>query len=370
MNKYWFYLGAMSSLAMMMTSCGGEGDNKPAPAPSPSATASPAAVAPAVAPTATTPTPVVTSPTTTTPPLVPAKSTATKSVSVDVAAGLIPPTDGDSWARTVAKGRPDPFATLSLQPIEAALPKDLLGQPIQPPQRATIAKTLRQSTTTANSPAIKSGVNQPLREGKIPDKIATKPAAKRGKSLVAIEPIKPDLTKVEVTSPKTQISQTAKPSVQKNTPKVAVVKNPSTTPLMQKPTVALKPITQPTLAIKPIALKPVPQPLKRSANPINTVVAKPEPKLATAVGVSGVIQVDGKTQVIVRLPNESFSRYVEVGDRIYDGKVKVKRVEGEQTLSPTVVLEEVGIEVNRRVGDVPGAADKEITKSEVQPSLP
>ncbi len=50
--------------------------------------------------------------------------------------------------------------------------------------------------------------------------------------------------------------------------------------------------------------------------------------------MSGIIQFGGKTQVIVKLPTESFSRYVEIGDRIANGSVLVKRVEGEQTLTP------------------------------------
>ncbi len=350
MNKSWFYLGAVSSLAIFMTSCGGDGEKKP---PTPAASPSAASPAPTV-PTAAAPTPAISpSPTVpaVTPPMVPAKSLAVKPVSVDVIAGLIPPTDGDSWARSVAKGRPDPFAVLSLQPVEAALPKDLMGQTIQPQKTATAAapksksSPSKTSTTANNSPAIKSGVNKPLPAIKIPDKIATAPSSVDNK----IEPIKPDLGKVATVNPKPKISPTTKPSTKKDSPKVAV---------------RIKPVTQPTLVIKPlpqpVALKPVPQPLKSSSgsNPA-TVTAQPEPKLAASVGVSGVIQVDGKTQVIVRLPNESFSRYVEVGDRIYDGKIKVKRVEGEQTLSPVVILEEVGVEVSRRVGDTAGAASPE-----------
>jgi hypothetical protein len=64
-----------------------------------------------------------------------------------------------------------------------------------------------------------------------------------------------------------------------------------------------------------------------------------------------MIDVAGKTQVIVKLPDESFSRYVEVGDRIANGKVLVKRVDGQNSLSPTVVLEEVGVEVSRKIGE-------------------
>ncbi|AFY96409.1 hypothetical protein [Chamaesiphon minutus] len=87
-----------------------------------------------------------------------------------------------------------------------------------------------------------------------------------------------------------------------------------------------------------------------------TIAARTEkvaekPLQALAVEISGVIEVDGRTQVIVKLPNESFSRYIDVGDRVSNGRVLVKRVEGQQSLTPTVVLEEVGVEVPRQVGD-------------------
>ncbi len=360
MNKSWFYLGAMSSLAVLMTSCGGDGDKKPAtPSPSPSAAASPAPAAPtaaAPAPTAST-SPTVAK----TPPVVPGKDPAIKNVSVDVAAGLISSTEGESWARTVAKGRPDPFAVLALQPIEAALPKDLMGQPAQK-QTASSGKNTNSSPTAKtpsqpskiakNSPApVKSGVNKPLPDIKVPDAIAAKPDVTSDPEVIA--PIKPAKDKVATLNPKPD----PKPSV-------AVGNKPTTKTPARKPHVAIKP-APPTVVIKPL-----PEPVKVA--PI-TIPAKPEAKLAATVGISGIMQVDGKTQVIVKLPNESFSRYVEVGDRIYDGKVRIKRVEGEQSLSPMVVLEESGVEVSRRVGDTPGAAPKEGNKDvtpEVKPSLP
>ena len=86
------------------------------------------------------------------------------------------------------------------------------------------------------------------------------------------------------------------------------------------------------------------------------IATKPEPLAAKplqamALEISGVIEVAGKTQVIVKLPSESFSRYIEVGERVANGTVLVKRVEGQQSLSPTIVLEEVGVEVSRKIGD-------------------
>ncbi len=368
MNKSWFYLGAISTLAVLMTSCGDSDNNKSAApsSPSPSAAVSPAPAATAVAPTSTASpsAPLATAP------LVPGKDPVIKNVSVDVAAGLIPATEGDSWARTVAKGRPDPFAVLTLQPIEVSLPKDPIRQPAQTPTASNdqtsnsspTAKIPRQSSKIAKtSPAVKSGVNQPLPEIKVPNAIAAKPDVTRDPD--QIQPIKPAKQPAIIAHPKPALP----PNVNKEIPKkkVTIGSKLISNILTPKPTVAIKPATQaptskPTVAIKPapptVVIKPLPEPVK--STPIVTP-AKPEPILARTVGVSGIMQVDGKTQVIVKLPNESFSRYVEVGDRIYDDKIRVKRVEGEQSLSPVVVLEEVGVEVSRRVGDTPGAATKD-----------
>ncbi len=335
MNKSWFYLVAVSSLAIVITSCSGDGDKATAPTPSPTVAASPAPGAtPAAAPTAAapaTPTAPTAAGTTATSP-VPAKPAPGKGVSVDVAAGLIPNTDPDNWARTVSKGRPDPFATLVLQPVEASLPKGLMNQPVK---SANAGK--------ANSSAqkgVKSGVDKPLPDVKVPSNIATKPTTPRnGKN-------DPD-TGVD-------IKQIPKSGINRKLPKIIIAIKPTvTTPAQEKPLVAVKPIPTRTTPAKQkplVVIKPLTEPIRAIPTPA-LAPSKPEPTLAGTVGVSGVIQVDGKTQVVVRLPNESFSRYVEVGDRIYDGKVTVKRVEGAQTLSPTVVFEEVGVEVNRRVGD-------------------
>ena len=150
MNKSWFYLGVIGSLAILTTSCGGgDGAKPPAPAASPSTVASPVAVVPPTAPT----TPIATTAPSpkgaATPPTVPGKSTAIKPVSVDVAAGLIQATDGDNWSKTVSKGRTDPFAMLTLQPVEVAEIID----PLNPKPRTL-------SIASNNSPTLKSGVKK------------------------------------------------------------------------------------------------------------------------------------------------------------------------------------------------------------------
>ena len=165
MNKSWFYLGVIGSLAVLTTSCGGDSGKPATPAASPAAVAPPTVPAAPTTPTAPTATTTAAAPKIpgATPPTVPGTAPATKPVSVDVAAGLIPPTNGDNWAKTVSKGRSDPFAALALQPIQITekLPLDATGKP---QGGSSIEGQARSSDIASNSSSIKSGANKPLPE--------------------------------------------------------------------------------------------------------------------------------------------------------------------------------------------------------------
>jgi hypothetical protein len=79
--------------------------------------------------------------------------------------------------------------------------------------------------------------------------------------------------------------------------------------------------------------------------------AIPEPTLARAVEVSGVIvTMNGLAQAIVKAPNEPTSRYVSAGQRLSNGQILVKRIEVNAGSDPTVILEQNGVEVSRSVG--------------------
>ena len=318
MNKSWFDLGAtalvarfaIGSLAIFLTSCGGDGGKPPTPAASPSTVASPAAAVVPVTPAAIatiTPTPIVAAGT---PPVLGKKS------GVDVAAGLIAPTNGDNWAKTVSKGRANPFATLALQPIEVTEknPLDGTGTPIRQSAIASnpgsVVKTAQKTPIIAsNSSAIKSGVKKPL----------------------------PTITVNSILT---------KPNIRKQLP--AIVKNQSK--------IAAKPTKLPTVLATGKIIERLP-------------AAKPEQ--ANALEISGMIEAAGRTQVIVKLPSESFSRYIEVGGRVAGGKVLIKRVEGQEGFSPTIILEEVGIEVPRKIGDRKVAITPTMpTPPAIAPALP
>lgn len=75
----------------------------------------------------------------------------------------------------------------------------------------------------------------------------------------------------------------------------------------------------------------------------------PDPALARAVEVTGVIQIGSTYQAIVKAADEPTSRYVSVGQRLSNGRVLVKRIESNGS-EPVVILEEGGVEVVRAVG--------------------
>ncbi|MBI4782341.1 MAG: hypothetical protein HY785_13625 [Oscillatoriophycideae cyanobacterium NC_groundwater_1537_Pr4_S-0.65um_50_18] len=108
------------------------------------------------------------------------------------------------------------------------------------------------------------------------------------------------------------------------------------------------------------ALAPVPNlvprtPAARIAPP------PPQPDLARAVQVTGVVQVGETLYAIVNAPNEPTSRYVQAGQRLSNGQILVRRIDATGA-EPKVVFEQFGIEVVRAVGEggapspVPAAA--------------
>lgn len=82
------------------------------------------------------------------------------------------------------------------------------------------------------------------------------------------------------------------------------------------------------------------------------VPKKPEAELAKQVVINGVVEIDGQPQIIVKAPNEPYSRYVKTGQYLSNGKILVKRVKMSTEGAPMVVLQEAGIEVVKTVGDI------------------
>jgi hypothetical protein len=91
----------------------------------------------------------------------------------------------------------------------------------------------------------------------------------------------------------------------------------------------------------------------------------PQPKIARAVVVTGIVLIGEVPQAIIKAPNEPTSRYVQPGQRLMNG-VLVKRIEMRQGSNPTVILEQYGIEVVKQVGEKPAEESKSVTKASVR----
>lgn len=84
----------------------------------------------------------------------------------------------------------------------------------------------------------------------------------------------------------------------------------------------------------------------------------PEPSDAQAVLVSGIINVEGDDVAIVNTPDYDYSYRIRPGSYISNGLVYVKSINS-YGRNPSVILEQYGQEVVRRVGEAPIEAKKE-----------
>lgn len=115
------------------------------------------------------------------------------------------------------------------------------------------------------------------------------------------------------------------------------------------------PFAPPRSAPRNTPLPPPSSPLPARGAPANTptiaaLPPQPSTTLASSVEVTGVVNVGGRMQAIVKAPNEATSRYVGIGQRLSDGQVLVKRIDMSGS-DPVVVLEQNGVEVSKVVGE-------------------
>jgi hypothetical protein len=345
-------------LAVATTSCGSGEAPKPteSKAPQSAANATPAAN-PVVAPPAST----------FSQPLVAAQAKETEKKAEDanaekpadaIVAGLLPASDSDSVVRSTAKGRTDPFSGVVLQTTtETQVTKTTQASSPTQPAKTTQASSLTQPTKTTQA----SSLTQPTKTTQAPS--LTQPpriaSSSVGSGVITASPrsipnsVKsPRKTGAGIGSAAATLAKKAPESpiskVTPNSKPFAVAIKPVNTPGLSTPTTS-KPNSNPEVAIRNTPPSVAPAPI-------------PQANLARAIAISGVSQINGQTQVIVKLPTESFSRYVSVGERLIDGKVLIKRVEDFSSASPVVILEEVGIEVSRKIGDKLDAEKNDVKK--------
>lgn len=79
--------------------------------------------------------------------------------------------------------------------------------------------------------------------------------------------------------------------------------------------------------------------------------------LAEQVIITGIVRLGGVTKVIVKAPEEAYARHVGIGERVSNGLVLIKRIEGLNSATPKVVLEQKGVEIKKGVGELPGTEE-------------
>lgn len=94
----------------------------------------------------------------------------------------------------------------------------------------------------------------------------------------------------------------------------------------------------------------------------------PSTDLAQGMEVTGVLQVGGQTKIILKAPAEPTSRYVNVGQRVSNGQVLVKRVKFDTGGEPIVIFEQNGVEIAKSIGAIPPADPKINTVSQRSPA--
>jgi hypothetical protein len=132
----------------------------------------------------------------------------------------------------------------------------------------------------------------------------------------------------------------------------------SSNPALATPTIPAAPATVPPLPAPqaigtvPVESTPLPAvtPGDSPATSADAVAVAPTPgRLADTIEIMGVVEAGGQISIILRVPNESTSRYVRVGEYLANGQVLVKRVDMQSGGEPIVVLEQDGVEIPRYV---------------------
>ncbi len=303
------YIITFGCISLLVSGCGGD-------APKPSNSASPGSAASVAAPTpVASGLPLAVSPGLTQPPLV-AKTIDGKPVgtppsfSGDIAAGLIPASDTEAATKAVAKGRIDPFSAVVIaQPVA--------GRRMSPSDVVIVPRGVTPRSMPATPPDVSFGSNLG----------AASVAGTLAKKSTGVKPVRMAIV------PKNIIPKAIVPKASGSNSK-----NPVSPTGNKPPTAPLVPVETALLTPPSVA---------------------PAPLLARAIQVSGVSEINGQIQVVVKLPGESFSRYISVGEKVLNGQVLIKRVQDLGAITPVVVLEEAGIEVLRRVGEKPLVAIKD-----------
>ncbi len=273
-------------------------------------------------------------------PVVPAK----KAQLVASTSSLIQPTNATERVGVVLKGRIDPFGQIVEQypvgvpnptgvPNNTVVPKPVPVLPrlpiLTPPGKHPIPNVVISTTSRINKPLmpVASRINKP-----------PMPVASR------------------INKPPMRVTSRI------NKPPMPVANRPKN---VYASSGGIQKKANPTPKLTPVLPKVLPQVIPNQSL-VSVLPPPPQPELAKAVLVSGVVLVGKEPQAIIKVPNEPASRYVQAGQQLASGLL-IKRIEMNEGSDPTVILEQYGIEVAKMVGEAPVNAKPSSTASAGNP---
>ena len=241
---------------------------------------------------------------------------------------------------------PTPTSTPSVTGKTATQP---FNNPVVPakqsPQPASVTPSLiRLTNATERVNVVSKGRIDPF--GQI---VGTQPLVVLSQNVKPPTPV-PTVPAVPTTNRRVPIAKNtpiamAKPPIQNNFPKSSKNNiNKAVVASTSKPKKAI-----PHHSVIAVLPKVLPQVIPNQTL-VSVLPPPPQPELAKAVMVSGVVVVGKEPQAIIKVPNEPTSRYVEAGQRLANGLL-IKRIEMNQGSEPIVIVEQYGIEVARMVGE-------------------
>ncbi|MBW4499231.1 MAG: hypothetical protein KME57_06585 [Scytonema hyalinum WJT4-NPBG1] len=252
---------------------------------------------------------------------------------ITTTANLIQPTNATQRVGVVSKGRKDPFAQI-VEPYSIGVTNTPVV--VKPVSKLPLpaAKSKRQSNVIATT--TKNPLNQ--KKHRINKTAIGQSAA-------------PQRLIGQGTAPQAAMAHSRSLRALSTAPQAAMLLEKAAQSAMGKapalPIASVK--VNSKRAVTPVLPKVLPQVIPNPA--LSSVLPPPpQPDLARAVFVSGVVLIGSEPQAIIKVPNETTSRYVQVGQRLANG-VLIKRIEINEGSEPSVILEQYGIEVARMVGE-------------------
>lgn len=171
--------------------------------------------------------------------------------------------------------------------------------------------------------------------------------------LLAATKVLERLPEIQAGRPDPFASVSTAPTVRRQV--VASAPVPLDAPPLPEPTIASAPLFDPPtiapvvpLPLPPVQPIPLPPPTRADLPVLSVPSASPVP-VARTIEVTGVVQIGDRVSAIVKVPEESTSRYVNEGDYLANGRIQLKRIDMRNGGEPRVIFVQNGQEIVRMV---------------------